>query len=68
MKIKRIAILLACLCMVCSLVACDMEFGGLVGELLGSGEAPEVDVDNGLLTPPVQVEPETVWNEMRSRF
>lgn len=34
---KRIIIVLACLCMVCSFAACDMEFGGLVGELLGEG-------------------------------
>ena len=60
---KRLTLILISLLLIGSFAACDMQFGGLVGELLGSGEAPEVDVDNGILTPPVQVEPETVWNE-----
>ena len=60
---KSLFIPIIALCLIVCLSACDMQFGGLVGELLGSGEAPEVDVDNGILTPPVQVEPETVWNE-----
>jgi hypothetical protein len=65
---KSLFISIIALCLIVCLSACDMEFGGLVGELLGSGEAPEVDVDNGILTPPVQVEPETVWNEETQVF
>ena len=65
---KRLTLILISLLLIRSFVACDMQFGGLVGELLGSGEAPEVDVDNGILTPPVQVEPETVWNEETQVF
>ena len=34
---KRIAIALVCVVLLCALAACDMEFGGLVGELLGEG-------------------------------
>lgn len=65
---KSLFIPIIALCLIVCLSACDMEFGGLVGELLGSGEAPEVDVDNGILTPPVQFEPETVWNEETQVF
>lgn len=38
MKTKKFAIMLVCLCLICSFAACDMELGGLVGELLGENE------------------------------
>ncbi len=37
---KRIFAALVCLALVCSFAACDMEFGGLVGELLGDLNLP----------------------------
>ena len=36
---KRLFAALLCLILVVSFAACDMEFGGLVGELLGEGGA-----------------------------
>ena len=67
---KRIAIVLVSLLLVCAFAACDMEFGGLVGELLGDLELP-TDIAGRPLPdemPPEWVESETVpaetwWDE-----
>ncbi|MBQ7380094.1 MAG: hypothetical protein IJW70_10515 [Clostridia bacterium] len=58
---KRIAVALLCLALVGAMTACnlaDFEFGGLVGELLGSGEL----IEPGILPPDVTPPPD-VWGE-----
>ncbi len=54
---KRIFVALLCLVLLCSFVACDMEFGGLVGELFD-----EVTVGN-VIDLPGNVVPETAVEE-----
>ncbi len=56
---KRLLIMLVCLLLVAAFAACDMQFGGLVGELLGGGTSM-TDDDNVNLLPPVQGEIETM--------
>ena len=54
---KRMLVALVCMILVASFAACDMEFGGLVGELLGEGT-----VDN-VIDLPGNVLPETAVEE-----
>ena len=59
---KRVLVALLCLTLVSCFVACDMEFGGLVGELLSEGGAI-----GGVIDRPADVDPypsiEETWIE-----
>ena len=61
---KRIFVALLCLVLLCSFVACDMEFGGLVGELLSDADLPEggiLDSLIGVVPPNPAIDPEETY-------
>ncbi len=57
---KRIFVALLCLVLLCCFVACDVQFGGLVGELFGSG-----DVGGDIHLPPEEypTSSDILWDE-----
>ena len=61
---KRIAIALVCVVLLCALAACDMEFGGIVGELLSDADLPEggfMDSLIGVVPPSPAIDPEETY-------
>ncbi|MBO5757139.1 MAG: hypothetical protein J6S28_05545 [Clostridia bacterium] len=61
---KRIAIALVCVVLLCALAACDMEFGGLVGELLSDADLSEggfMDSLIGVVPPSPAIDPEETY-------
>ena len=57
---KRMVIVLVCLTLVCSFAACDMELGGLVGELFDQGVGDYVPSDDNFFP---QTAVEETWIE-----
>ena len=51
---KRVLVALLCLTLVSCFVACDMEFGGLVGELFSQGVGDYVPSDDFILGPSIE--------------
>lgn len=63
---KRLLVALLCLTLLFSLVACDMEFGGLVGELFSQGVGDYVPSDDFILGPSIEetwIETDDIWIE-----
>lgn len=61
MKIQRFAVAAVCLLLICSFAACDMELGGLVGELLSDAELTEGGILDALLPVEPQPQPEETY-------
>ena len=66
MKTKRFFVVLVSLVLICSFAACDMEFGGLVGELFYQGEGNYISSDDHPISETAVEETagiETWWDE-----